>query len=131
MAVLSSAVMSGEPPKRSVIGDAVRTLRVKRSLTQQQLADRAGVSMSWVARVETGEILSPHPGTVEKIAEALGVTPADIDPDALGIIVSAAAKTPEQRAAVRELLSLSAEELSLAREVIAKMRGRKKKGPQR
>ncbi|MGH2354805.1 MAG: helix-turn-helix transcriptional regulator [Chloroflexota bacterium] len=52
----------------------LRTVRERKALTQQELAERAGVSRPTVARIETYQV-HPYPTTVRKIAEALGVYP--------------------------------------------------------
>jgi transcriptional regulator with XRE-family HTH domain len=62
-----------------VVADVVRltrlrTLRLRRALTQQQLAEKAGVSRPTIARLEAG-LDDPYPTTVRKLADALGVEP--------------------------------------------------------
>lgn len=54
------------------IGSNVRDLRNEKLLTQEELAKRAGVSQSLVARIEGGE-LCPSIKTLQKVADALGV----------------------------------------------------------
>jgi transcriptional regulator with XRE-family HTH domain len=62
----------------------LRFLRQRRALTQQQLAEKAGVNRVTVARLETGAD-SPKPTTVRKLADALRVGPEDLmDPSPLG-----------------------------------------------
>ena len=56
------------------IGDRLKALRVEQALTQEELADRAGVSTNTVARLERNET-EPHMPTVRKLAAALGVEP--------------------------------------------------------
>jgi len=56
------------------IGRRVRVLRLVHALTQQQLADRAGVSRYTVLVLEQGS-RPPRPDTVRKVARALGVKP--------------------------------------------------------
>jgi transcriptional regulator with XRE-family HTH domain len=51
-------------------------LRRGQALTQQELADRAGVNLITINRLERG--FSARPQTIRKIAEALGVEPADL-----------------------------------------------------
>lgn len=55
------------------IGDVIRRLRETRHLTQAELAHRAGLSRMHVIRIERDEI-SPTLDTLEKVAQALGVT---------------------------------------------------------
>lgn len=59
-------------PLRATFGSACRDTRVRLDLTQQQVADRAGVSRSYVAKVELGQA-NPPLDRVEAIANALGL----------------------------------------------------------
>ena len=51
--------------------------RTRRALTQAELAKRAGVTTATVARIERDEI-EPRMTTLRKLAEALGVDPAEL-----------------------------------------------------
>jgi transcriptional regulator with XRE-family HTH domain len=51
-------------------------IRKARDLSQEQLAASAGVAVDTVARIERGERQTTRPSTVNKLAAALGVTPA-------------------------------------------------------
>ncbi|HSN92869.1 MAG TPA: helix-turn-helix transcriptional regulator [Anaeromyxobacteraceae bacterium] len=53
----------------------VRRLRAKKRLSQKALADKVGISVSYVSMLERGQ-RSPPLETVEKMAKALGVPPA-------------------------------------------------------
>lgn len=55
----------------------VRRLRAKKKLSQKSLADRVGISVSYVSMLERGQ-RSPPLETVEKMARALGVSPASL-----------------------------------------------------
>jgi ribosome-binding protein aMBF1 (putative translation factor) len=59
-------------PQRT-LGSAVRVLRHRRGLSQAALAERSGVELSLVARVEAGEV-DPTWGDTRRIAAALGTT---------------------------------------------------------
>jgi transcriptional regulator with XRE-family HTH domain len=59
------------------IGDRLRDLRVRRALTQEELADRANVGSNTVARLERNES-EPHMSTLRKLARALDVDPAEL-----------------------------------------------------
>jgi transcriptional regulator with XRE-family HTH domain len=63
-----------EPSKEVLLRplEGVRDLRERRMLSQQELADRAGVSLFTVQRIERGEG-SVRPKTGRAIADALGV----------------------------------------------------------
>ena len=56
------------------IGDRLKAVRIEQALTQEELADQAGVSTNTVARLERNET-EPHMPTVRKLAAALGVEP--------------------------------------------------------
>lgn len=59
------------------VGDRLKALRIEHALTQEELADKAGVAMNTVARLERNET-EPHMTTVRKIARALGIHPREL-----------------------------------------------------
>ncbi len=59
------------------IGDRLRDLRVRRALTQEELADKADVGTNTVARLERNET-EPHMSTLRKLARALSVDPSEL-----------------------------------------------------
>lgn len=61
----------------TLLGSRIRALRNSRGYTQEQLADRIGVSRQKYARIENG-INSITLDTLAKIAEVLDVTVGDI-----------------------------------------------------
>jgi len=61
----------------ALVGDKVRGLRKGRGWSQQELADRAGISMQTVSNLETGRHV-PGMATLSKIAGALGVSLPDL-----------------------------------------------------
>lgn len=54
------------------IGMRVKHYRERRKLTQERLAERAGISRTYLARLETGKH-DPTASVLEKLAKALGV----------------------------------------------------------
>ena len=60
------------------LGASVRRLRKQRGLSQKAAADAAGLSRRELGRIERGEVEAPRPGTVEMVAEALGVATSDL-----------------------------------------------------
>ena len=55
----------------------LKSIRQRKALTQQQLAEKAGVSRVTIARLEGGTD-EPFPTTVRRVADALGVDPEDL-----------------------------------------------------
>jgi len=54
-------------------GELLRRYRMAAELTQEQLAERAGLSGRGLSDVERGLHASPHADTVSRLAEALGL----------------------------------------------------------
>jgi transcriptional regulator with XRE-family HTH domain len=59
------------------LGDAIRQLRTKRGISQEDLAHLAGVTTGTLSVIERGKS-NPAWGTVKSIAAALGVTVVDV-----------------------------------------------------
>ena len=59
------------------IGDRLRDLRKRRLLTQEQLAERSGVGIATIVRVERNQV-EPRGSTIRKLAEALSVDPEEL-----------------------------------------------------
>ncbi|MCX5732381.1 MAG: helix-turn-helix transcriptional regulator [Deltaproteobacteria bacterium] len=55
----------------------IRRLREKKKLSQKALADKVGISVSYVSMLERGQ-RSPPLETIEKMAKALGVPAASL-----------------------------------------------------
>lgn len=61
---------------RVVLVPQLRRIRDARALTQEELAERAGVDRTTIMRAEAGQHL--RQSTVRKLARALGVSPATL-----------------------------------------------------
>jgi len=59
------------------IGDRLRKLRDEKFLSQRELARAAGISPTTVFKLEANQA-EPHPRTIRKLAEALGVEPSKL-----------------------------------------------------
>src|SRR3981189_104033 len=58
-------------------GALLRQHRLAASLSQEQLGERAQLSVNAVAALERGRRTAPWPGTVVLLADALSLTPAE------------------------------------------------------
>lgn len=56
------------------IGERIRSWRKDLGLTQHHIADMVGISRVHVGMIELGMVKNPSPRTLQKIAQALGVT---------------------------------------------------------
>jgi DNA-binding XRE family transcriptional regulator len=63
--------------KLKALGNHIRTIRNKKGMTQEQLADLAGVSENTIVTLETGK-LNTTVATCFDIAKALGIKERDI-----------------------------------------------------
>src|SRR4029079_4225591 len=61
----------------SNFGDHLRRLRTTAGLTQEELAERAGLTAAGVSALERGHRRRPYPHTVRAIASALALTDAE------------------------------------------------------
>ncbi|MGW0178235.1 helix-turn-helix domain-containing protein [Nocardia sp. NPDC003345] len=67
-----------QPEDDRYVGRQVRTIRARRGISQQVLADRAGLSRSAIAKFETGLRPIDSRKTLLALASALGVTVGDL-----------------------------------------------------
>jgi transcriptional regulator with XRE-family HTH domain len=65
---------------RSVRIDGRKLVRAReqRLISRQELADKAGLHLDHLARLERGEIQSPHMRTIRKLVDALDCAPSEI-----------------------------------------------------
>ena len=59
------------------IGDKLREARKRALLTQQELADKSGVGVTTIVRIERNQV-EPHARTIRKLAAGLGVDPKEL-----------------------------------------------------
>jgi transcriptional regulator with XRE-family HTH domain len=59
------------------VGERLKTLRIRRALTQEELAERAGLSKNAVNRLEVDKA-EPRMSTLRKLAQALDVDPSEL-----------------------------------------------------
>lgn len=63
---------SHKPKLRRVLANNVRNERIRQNWTQEQLAERAGLSQTYVSQLESA-IRSVTVDVIEKLASALGL----------------------------------------------------------
>ena len=85
------------------LGVWIKTTRLAQGVSQRELADRAGLSRSYLCDIEHGRSTKPSFECLESIAKALGVDRTDVLRVA-GILEPA--KAPEENARERKHLSV-------------------------
>jgi transcriptional regulator with XRE-family HTH domain len=59
-------------------GDKLKGARRRAMLTQGQLAEKSGVGITTIVRIERDQVKDPHVGTLRKLAAALDIEPAEL-----------------------------------------------------
>jgi len=62
---------------KSLLGLNVRRFRVNSGLSQEELSEKAGISVAFLGAIERGEKW-PSPSTLDGIAHGLGINPYDL-----------------------------------------------------
>lgn len=65
--------------KDAKFGKYIQKIRQSKDITQEALAEKIGVSQTWIAYIETGRN-KPNIKMLEKIAKVLGVKVKDLIP---------------------------------------------------
>ena len=92
---------------RGSFGTLLREHRAAANLTQEELAERSGISVQAIGALERGDRRSPRPSTVEFLAQAL-----KLDASRREAFVSAARGQPARAMPSRQLLSPASEPLT-------------------
>src|SRR6185312_13277334 len=71
------AVRAPEARGGQSLGSHLRRLRLRAGLSQEALAERAGVGVATVASLEEGRRRRPYPSTMAALADALDAQSAD------------------------------------------------------
>lgn len=59
------------------IGEQLREIRKRSLLTQQELAERSGVGVTTIVRIERNQV-EPHGATIRKLADALSIDASEL-----------------------------------------------------
>jgi len=88
-----------------VFGDVVRARRRQLGLSQEELAERSGIGVRSIGKIEAGRIANPRPATVRRLAEAFGLSGPDRDRfhEAASAVDAAVATPPRVAAAPAQL----------------------------
>ncbi|WP_145031324.1 helix-turn-helix domain-containing protein [Caulifigura coniformis] len=68
--------MANRDPQQA-FGEVVRQLRLKRGISQEALADEAGLHRTYISLLERG-LRNPSLTVIQQLATALGVRPAQM-----------------------------------------------------
>ncbi|WP_416967916.1 ATP-binding protein [Streptomyces sp. 4F14] len=95
-----------------MLGELLRGHRRRLGLSQEELADRSGVSVRTISHVETGRIARPRPATVRHLADALGLAAAHREEFQEAATGTRLARVPNQLPPAHLLFTGRAEQLA-------------------
>src|SRR5581483_9917064 len=81
----------------SALGAHLRRARLAIRISQEELAERTGLSVRAIGDLERGRTRRPYPRTVRVLADALGI------PDAAALLATQAGDAQETRVVPRQL----------------------------
>lgn len=64
------------------IGEKIKTARLEKGMTQQELGELLGVQKSAIAKYENGRVVNIKRSTLKKISDILGIRPSELIFDA-------------------------------------------------
>jgi len=67
-------LVAGRSGARNAFADQLRRLRLRAGLSQEALAEKAGVSVATIGAIEEGQRRRPYPNTLRALADSLGLT---------------------------------------------------------
>jgi len=113
----------------------LRTIRIKRGLTQMELAGRAGMHRNSIRKLENGTTREVTARTANALAAALKTSVPDLGLRVRAVTVAPSIRfrrlTPEQRQILDELLSLPPEDYAVIRDALERLRKKRPKKPRR
>ena len=83
------------------MGQRITALRKMNGISQQELADRAGLTRQHIGKIEKGELVNVANVTIQQVAEALGMVVDIVDP-ALADLAPLKRMTPPVKGALGE-----------------------------
>lgn len=87
------------------VGEIIRTARIKKGLTQEELGKIVGVQKSAIAKYENGRVVNIKRSKLVKLAQALGLNGSDLIGESAGMHEKIKKDPKAAAAKVAELLS--------------------------
>lgn len=85
------------------MGQRIASLRKLEGISQQELADRAGLTRQHIGKIEKGELVNVANVTIQQVAEAMGMVVDIVDP-ALADMAPLKRMTPPIKGALGEAI---------------------------
>jgi transcriptional regulator with XRE-family HTH domain len=115
------------PPAQPMsFGALLRHLRIQRGWTQEYVAEKAGITVNAVSKLEREVTQLPNAATVKRLAAVFGMPPEELDSRWLGDRVVAEAQSLAHRQAISGVLELGDAEVTWVLEQLAEIRKKRK-----
>lgn len=102
------------------LGRLVSRARLRRGFSVRGLAERLGISFSWLSKLEAGRYAEPSAELVVRVADELNISPARIDRLMRGAMSDG---LPEPRVYFRAKLDLTPAQAEQVERYIKRLRG--------
>lgn len=105
------------------LAEYVTTMREQAGLSQRQVAAKAGIHHSFLARVENGDVKTLDPATLQRICEVIGA-----DTTTALAYLGVKPTLPEPRVYFRRALGVGADDAEILARLVEDYRSKKKEG---
>lgn len=108
------------------IGQKIRSARMAKNMTQEELGRLIGVQKSAIAKYETGRVVNIKRSTLQKITSALNIRPSELifedTPELTANFHVQILTDTELMGALKEYYELSLENRKMVRELISNLK---------
>lgn len=108
------------------IGQKIRSARMAKNMTQEELGKLIGVQKSAIAKYETGRVVNIKRSTLQKITSALNIRPSELifeeTPELTANFHVQILTDIELMSALKEYYELSLENQKMVRELISNLK---------
>ena len=107
------------------IGQKIRTARISKGLTQEELGNLVGLQKSAIAKYENGRVVNIKRSTLQKLAQALDLRGSDLiieaDPKEAAELSAKVLLDGELMDVIEKYYTLTAEKQKMVRDLIRSM----------
>jgi len=107
------------------IGEKIRTARLAKGMTQEELGQLLGLQKSAIAKYENGRVVNIKRSTLKKISDILGIRPSELifegDPVAAATLHAGILMDEDLMEMIRDYQSLDAPKKKLVKDLICNL----------
>lgn len=107
------------------IGEKIRTARLEKGMTQEELGQLLGVQKSAIAKYENGRVVNIKRSVLKKISDVLGIRPSELiigdSPEDQAEMEAEILTEPELMGMIHEYITLSEDKKKAVRQMVHAM----------